>query len=96
MALGVILSNLGGGATQLSYMVDEGVVTISTKEDLSQKAIARVYDISDLLRARPDAAGPGTGPFQSTPQASNGGGGGTAAAAASLARTSSTSNNTGQ
>ena len=74
-ALGVILSNLAGGTVQLSYMVDEGVVTISTKEDLSQKAIARVYDIRDLLVRVPMLPGPVLDLSQSTPEASNGGGG---------------------
>lgn len=56
-ALRVVLSNVGG-VTALSFVVDEGVITISTKEDLSQKTISRVYDISDMIVRVPNFAGP--------------------------------------
>jgi hypothetical protein len=57
-ALTLILSNLGGGATELSFKVDEVGVTISTKEDISKDAFDRVYDISDLLARGPMLRGP--------------------------------------
>ncbi len=48
-AMNVILSNLGGGQTQLSWAPDEGVIQLSTREDLSQKAVSLVYDVRDLI-----------------------------------------------
>jgi len=48
------------GVAELDWVVDEGIVTISTKDDLSQKLILRVYDIGDLLVPR-QVVGRGTG-----------------------------------
>jgi len=56
-ALRVVLTNVGG-TTSLSFIVDEGVITISTKEDLQQKTISRVYDINDMIVRVPNFAGP--------------------------------------
>jgi general secretion pathway protein D len=72
-ALNVILDSVGGGQTKLGYTVDEGVITISTAEDLSKNVVVRVYDIRDLIINVPD--------FTDAPQfdlsaASNGGQGG--------------------
>lgn len=49
-----------GGATELTYVIDDGVVTISTKQDLSAPAYRKtnVYDIRDLLFVVTDHAGP--------------------------------------
>ena len=47
-ALHVVLDDVGGGSTQLSYVVEDGVVTISTREDLSSRTITLVYDVRDL------------------------------------------------
>jgi len=47
-ALKVILDDVGG-VNELGYVVDEGVITISTKEDLATKTIVRVYDIRDMI-----------------------------------------------
>ncbi len=53
--LRTILESVGGGATsQLSYTVDEGVITISTTEDLARNVETRTYDIRDLIIAIPD------------------------------------------
>jgi len=46
------VSAMLGGVTSLDWVIDEGVITISTKDDLSQKLIIRVYDIGDLLVPR--------------------------------------------
>ena len=46
--LRMVLTDVGG-LTQLGFVVDEGVIEVSTKEDLAQKTITEVYDISDLI-----------------------------------------------
>ena len=53
-ALQIILDSVGGGQTKLGYTVDEGVITISTLDDLSKNVVARVYDIRDLIIDVPD------------------------------------------
>ncbi|MDB5330413.1 MAG: hypothetical protein JWP03_1564 [Phycisphaerales bacterium] len=53
-ALAVILDSVGGGTTKLGYTIDDGVITISTSEDLSKNTITRVYDIRDLIINIPD------------------------------------------
>ena len=53
--LKTILESVGGGATvQLNYTVDEGVITISTTEDLAKNVETRTYDIRDLIIQIPD------------------------------------------
>jgi len=47
-ALRTVLDDVGG-TVELSYLVDDGVVTISTKDDLSTRTYPRVYDIRDLI-----------------------------------------------
>ncbi|HET6428742.1 MAG TPA: VIT and VWA domain-containing protein [Phycisphaerae bacterium] len=54
-ALRVILED-AGGVNPLGFIVDEGVVTISTRDDLSTLTTVRVYDIRDLASAT-DAEG---------------------------------------
>jgi general secretion pathway protein D len=76
--LNVILDKLGGGQTDLKFIVDkEGTVLISTKEDLSTDRYksARVYDISDLLVRVPMIPGPVLDLSQSTPGGGGNGGG---------------------
>ena len=53
-ALDIILQDVGGGTVKLAYTVDEGVITISTAEDLSGNTLTRVYDIRDLILQVPD------------------------------------------
>ena len=57
-ALKTALEDLGGGTTPLRYVVDEGVITISTKDDLDQKTLTRSYDIRDLIVRVPSFQGP--------------------------------------
>jgi len=59
-ALRTILEDVSGGWTPLTYLVEDGVLTISTREDLSAMRYRRteVYDIRDLIIAVPDFAGP--------------------------------------
>ena len=44
-----ILQNVGGGRIELGFVVKEGVVTISTTEDLDRDTEVRVYDVRDLI-----------------------------------------------
>jgi hypothetical protein len=54
-ALSVILSEgVGGGQTKLGYTLDQGVITISTADELSKNVVVRVYDIRDLILSVPD------------------------------------------
>ena len=57
-ALSTVLADAAGGSGKLSYTVDEGVITISTMEDLNKNTITQVYDIRDLLVIPPDVDEP--------------------------------------
>jgi general secretion pathway protein D len=72
-ALNVILDSVGGGQTKLGYTVDEGVITISTQDDLSRNVVVRVYDIRDLIVNIPDFT---DAPAFSLDQSQSSGGGG--------------------
>ncbi len=76
-ALQVILEDVGGGTTQLGYVIDQGVITISTKEDLAIRTITRVYDIRDLIVRVPNFISPSIDMSQmGQNQGNNGGSGG--------------------
>jgi beta-lactamase regulating signal transducer with metallopeptidase domain len=47
-ALRTILED-AGGEVALDYSVDDGTLTISTREDLSRNVTIRVYDVTDLI-----------------------------------------------
>ena len=53
--LTTILSDVGGGAANLGYTIDDGVITISTQDDLNSARyqVVRVFDIRDML-VQPD------------------------------------------
>ena len=53
-ALAIILDSLGGDTVKLGYTVDDGVITISTDDDLARNTITSVYDIRDLIIPIPD------------------------------------------
>lgn len=53
-ALKVILDSVGGATTKLGYTIEDGVITISTGDDLSKVTLTRVYDIRDLIINVPD------------------------------------------
>jgi len=38
----------------LSYVLDQGVLTVSTDEDLQQQLVTQLYDVHDLLQTRPN------------------------------------------
>ena len=50
-ALRTVLETVGAGITELQYVVDGGVITISTKEELEAQGrlVTRVYDVRDLI-----------------------------------------------
>jgi hypothetical protein len=48
-ALRTILDDVGGGKVKLDYIVDEGVITISTVEDLRKNTATHTYDVRFLL-----------------------------------------------
>ncbi len=70
-ALRTVLDDVGG-VNPLDYIVDEGVITISTKDDLSRQTITRVYDIRDLIFQVPNFAGPRINLGQTGQQVSSG------------------------
>jgi len=57
--LELILDQAGAGEVELAYTVDDGVLIISTKEDLSRKQKTKTYNIRDLLIKIPNFKGPG-------------------------------------
>jgi len=57
-ALKLILEEVGAGEVDLAYEIDDGVISISTKEDLSRRTLTRVYNIKDLLISVPTFRGP--------------------------------------
>ncbi len=48
-AIRLILDQVGGDLVPLAFTVDEGVVTISTKENIQKSTNIQTYDIRDLL-----------------------------------------------
>ena len=75
-ALNVILDSVGGGQTKLGYTVDDGVITISTADDLSKNVVVRVYDIRDLIINVPDFNDAPQFSLDASQNQSGGGGGG--------------------
>ena len=47
--LDIVLEQAGAG--KLAYTIDDGVITISTTDDLNKATITKVYDVRDLLMA---------------------------------------------
>jgi type II secretory pathway component GspD/PulD (secretin)/tetratricopeptide (TPR) repeat protein len=48
-ALSLVLDGASPADSPLGYEIDDGVVTVSTREDLDRKTVTRVYDIRDLV-----------------------------------------------
>ena len=74
--LRTILDAVGGNGTPLDFFIDEGLITISTKEKIAQQTKTVVYDVSDLLFRPLDAGPPPQLEFQLTAVTPGGGGGG--------------------
>ena len=47
--LKILLMSVSGGAGNLGYVVDEGVIIIATRDSLPRKLVTRIYDITDLV-----------------------------------------------
>ena len=60
--LTAILTSAGGGKGKLGYTVDQGIITISTADDLAKNVIVRVYDIRDVVASEPTAKTENTKP----------------------------------
>jgi len=56
-ALKLILEEVGGGEVELAYEIGDGVVQISTKEDLARRTTVQVYNVQDLIIRVPDFEG---------------------------------------
>ena len=57
-ALRTVLDDVGG-INPLGYVVDDGVIVVTTAEDLDRRMVTRVYDVRDLTappRSAPDEA----------------------------------------
>ena len=75
--LSTILAAVGDQNTPLSYTVDEGVITISTTEDLARNVETLTYDIRDLIINIPDFSdAPDFNIGQNNNNSGGGGGGG--------------------
>ncbi|MEA3225897.1 MAG: hypothetical protein U9Q07_08090, partial [Planctomycetota bacterium] len=48
-ALKELLDSVSGGGIRIAYVVDDGVITVATKESLPVKLVPRVYDITELI-----------------------------------------------
>ncbi len=48
-ALKYVLEDVGGGCARLGYVIDQGVVVISTMEDLSCRTVTKTYPVGDLI-----------------------------------------------
>ena len=75
--LRTILDDVSGGTTKLGYTIDEGVITISTEDELAKNVATRVYDIRDLIINVPDFTDSPAFDLNSQQNNDNGGGGGT-------------------
>ena len=75
-ALTIILDSVSGGTVTLGYTIDDGVITISTGDDIDRNTVTRVYDIRDLIIDIPDFTDAPNFNLQSANQQSQQGGGG--------------------
>ncbi|MFN4242711.1 MAG: hypothetical protein ACK4PI_05690 [Tepidisphaerales bacterium] len=76
-ALQTVLREVSGGGTPLDYNIEEGIITISTREAIAQASPRTVvYDVSDLLFRPLDAGEAPQVEFNLEPVERGGGGGG--------------------
>lgn len=76
-ALQTVLREVSGGGTPLDYNIEEGIITISTREAIAQASPRTVvYDVSDLLFRPLDAGEAPEVEFQLEAVERGGGGGG--------------------
>jgi len=55
-ALKAILSDAGGDAVKLGFEIEDGVIVITTAEELSKNTTVEVYDIRDLVMSKDEKA----------------------------------------
>jgi general secretion pathway protein D len=77
-ALQTILAEVGGGTANLGYTIDDGIITVSTRDDLNSAKYqtVKVFDVRDLLVQPNNRPAPTLNLGQTTQQAGQGGGGG--------------------
>jgi len=92
------LLDVAGGVTPLGYVIEDGVIKISTKEDLAKNTITRTYDINDLMVRVPNFAAPelDLNSTSSCNSGGNSGGGLFGGGSSSSSNGSSSSNNGGE
>jgi type II secretory pathway component GspD/PulD (secretin) len=44
-----LLDSISGGVTKIDYIVDDGIITVATKESLPNKLVTQAYDITELI-----------------------------------------------
>lgn len=44
-----LLDSISSGITKIDYVVDDGIITIATRESLPSKLVTHVYDITELI-----------------------------------------------
>jgi type II secretory pathway component GspD/PulD (secretin) len=73
-ALQTILAEVGGGTANLGYTIDDGIITVSTRDDLNSAKYqtVKVFDIRDLLVQPNNRAAPTLNLGQTTSQAGQG------------------------
>ena len=49
IALESMLQALGGGFTQMDYIVEGGVIKVATVGAIPKKLVTKIYDVSDLI-----------------------------------------------
>ena len=53
-AIGLLLKSISGGATELGYVVEDGIITIATADALPGKMVTQVFDVTQVLGAPAD------------------------------------------
>ncbi|MCY2955128.1 MAG: hypothetical protein NTU53_24640 [Planctomycetota bacterium] len=53
-ALGIVLKDVTGTGVKIGYAIEDGIITVSTCDDLNSKVVLNVYDVRDLLVVAPD------------------------------------------
>lgn len=57
-ALQIILDSVSTPKSNLKFVIDEGVITVSTAADFARNVLTRVYDVRDLVTVIPDFGPP--------------------------------------
>lgn len=71
-----MLLNEAGGGDQIGWMVDEGVITITTKERVNSEMHTRIYNVEDLLMEIPQFTNAPSFSLESTSTRGSGSGSG--------------------